>query len=139
MTTPLGMTKIFCALAAVMLILLSFANFPWTLDEYDQAKQAFTSFEMVKEGHWLYQDTPNGKVATKPPLVGWISAGIFEVTRSWGIGWRLPSLAAAFAMSMSPCFTKWEMSPGFAPCSITAVGPFSFQLAVMRRRFMWRQ
>ena len=100
MTTPLGMTKVFCALAVVMLILLSFANFPWTLDEYDQAKQAFTSFEMVKEGHWLYQDTPNGKVATKPPLVGWISAGIFEVTRSWGIGWRLPSLAAAFAMSI---------------------------------------
>jgi 4-amino-4-deoxy-L-arabinose transferase-like glycosyltransferase len=88
------------AVAIVATLLLSFANFPWTLDEYDQAKQAFTSFEMVKEGHWLYQDTPNGKVATKPPLVGWISAGIFEVTRSWGIGWRLPSLAAAFAMSI---------------------------------------
>ncbi|HXY60437.1 MAG TPA: glycosyltransferase family 39 protein [Chthoniobacterales bacterium] len=85
-------------LAILATLLLSLANFPWTLDEYDQAKQAFTSFEMVKEGHWLYQDTPNGKVATKPPLVGWISAGIFEVTRSWGIAWRLPSLAAAFAM-----------------------------------------
>ena len=86
--------------AIVAALLLSFANFPWTLDEYDQAKQAFTSFEMVKEGHWLYQDTPNGKVATKPPLVGWISAGIYQVTRSWGIAWRLPSLVAAFVVSI---------------------------------------
>ena len=52
-------------LAIVATLLLTLTNFPWTLDEYDQAKQAFTSFEMVKEGHWLYQDTPNGKVATK--------------------------------------------------------------------------
>ena len=28
-------------------------NLPWHLDDYDQAKQAFTSLEMVHEGHWL--------------------------------------------------------------------------------------
>ena len=26
-------------------------------------------------------------------------------------------------MSTSPCRVKWEISPGLAPCSITAVGP----------------
>ena len=86
--------------SAVMLVLFLATNLPWQLDDYDQAKQAFTSFEMVKEGHWLYQRTPHERVATKPPLVGWISAGVFEVTRSWDMAWRLPSIAAAVALSI---------------------------------------
>ena len=73
-------------------------NLPWTLDDYDQAKQAYTSFEMVGQGHWLYQHTPNESVATKPPLVGWISAALFEVTRWWEGAWRIPSFAAALAL-----------------------------------------
>src|SRR6266568_4265532 len=76
------------------------ANLPWQLDDYDQAKQAFTSFEMVKEGRWLYQQTPREHVATKPPLIGWISAGLFQLTRSWDAAWRLPSFVAAIAMSI---------------------------------------
>ena len=55
---------------------------------------------MVKEGHWLYQHTPHERVATKPPLVGWMSAALFAVTRSWEIAWRLPSLVAAFALAV---------------------------------------
>ncbi len=116
--------------AIVATLLLSFANFPWTLDEYDQAKQAFTSFEMVKEGRWLYQDTPNGKVATKPPLVGWISSGIFEVTRSWGIGWRLPSLAAAFAISILLFGAARRAFGNFA--ALVAMGAFCLNLLTPR-------
>jgi 4-amino-4-deoxy-L-arabinose transferase-like glycosyltransferase len=86
--------------AAVIVVLFAIANLPWQLDDYDQAKQAFTSFEMVKEGHWLYQHTPHERVATKPPLVGWISAALFAVTRSWEIAWRLPSLVAALALAV---------------------------------------
>jgi 4-amino-4-deoxy-L-arabinose transferase-like glycosyltransferase len=85
--------------AALIILLFAIANLPWHLDDYDQAKQAFTSFEMVKEGHWLYQHTPHERVATKPPLVGWISAALFAVTRSWEIAWRLPSLVAALALA----------------------------------------
>src|SRR5438128_12210141 len=81
-------------------ILFLVTNLPWQLDDYDQAKQAFTSFEMVKEGHWLYQHTPHELVATKPPLVGWISAALFAVVRSWEIAWRLPSLVAALALAV---------------------------------------
>src|SRR4051812_809337 len=84
--------------AALIVVLFAIANLPWELDDYDQAKQAFTSFEMVKEGHWFYQHTPHDRVATKPPLVGWISAAFFTVTRSWEIAWRLPSLVAALAL-----------------------------------------
>jgi 4-amino-4-deoxy-L-arabinose transferase-like glycosyltransferase len=81
-------------------ILFLVTNLPWQLDDYDQAKQAFTSFEMVKEGHWFYQQTPHERVATKPPLVGWTSAVFFALTRSWDVAWRLPSFLAAIAISI---------------------------------------
>src|ERR1700688_1251456 len=81
-------------------VLFLTTNLPWQLDDYDQAKQAFTSFEMVKEGHWFYQRTPHELVATKPPLVGWTSAVFFALTRSWDVAWRLPSFLAAIALSI---------------------------------------
>src|SRR5216683_1459814 len=86
--------------AGLTTLLFAIANLPWQLDDYDQAKQAFTSFEMVKDGHWLYQRTPHERIATKPPLVGWISAAVFELTRSWGLAWRLPSFSGAIAISV---------------------------------------
>src|SRR5213082_184735 len=88
------------AVAAVSFLLFLIGNLPWQLDDYDQAKQAYTSFEMIKEGRWFYQQTPHEHVATKPPLVGWISAGLFAMTRSWDVAWRLPSLLAAIAIAM---------------------------------------
>src|SRR2546430_463864 len=93
---PLGMTKTLWALAALMLVLFSVTNLPWELDNYDQAKQAWTSYEMVTEGHWFYQRTSDDQgLATKPPLTGWISAATFAITRSWDVAWRLPSLLCA--------------------------------------------
>src|SRR6266567_9246561 len=86
--------------AAVTLLLFLIANLPWQLDDYDQTKQAFTSLEMIKEGRWFYQQTPHEHVATKPPLVGWVSAGLFALTRSWEVSWRLPSLLAAIALAI---------------------------------------
>src|SRR5258708_14006164 len=81
--------------ATVGLILAFFLcrNLPWNLDDYDQAKQAYVSFEMVHEGHWWYQHTPVGKAATKPPLAGWISAGQAPLSCAaplvWGECWAL--------------------------------------------------
>jgi 4-amino-4-deoxy-L-arabinose transferase-like glycosyltransferase len=83
---------------ALAIVLFAIANLPWHLDDYDQAKQAFTSFEMIEHGHWFHQHTPNWWVATKPPLVGWISAGLYAVTHSWELAWRLPSFFAAVAL-----------------------------------------
>src|SRR3981081_813080 len=83
-------------LSALMAVLFLTANLPWQLDDYDQAKQAWTSYEMVTEGHWFYQRTSDDQgLATKPPLIGWISAAIFMTTRSWDVAWRLPSLLSA--------------------------------------------
>src|SRR5947199_10105839 len=82
--------------AAVLVVLFSITNLPWELDGYDQAKQAWTSYEMVTEGHWFYQRTSDAQgLATKPPLTGWISAAVFGITRSWDVAWRLPSFVCA--------------------------------------------
>jgi 4-amino-4-deoxy-L-arabinose transferase-like glycosyltransferase len=86
--------------AALTILLFAIGNLPWQLDDYDQAKQAFTSREMIKDGRWFYQQTPREHVATKPPLVGWLSAGLFSLTRSWDVAWRLPSLLAATAIGI---------------------------------------
>src|SRR5947199_9348245 len=93
--------------AAVLVVLFSITNLPWELDGYDQAKQAWTSYEMVTEGHWFYQRTSDDQgLATKPPLTGWTSAAVFLVTRSWDIAWRLPpflcAAAIAFLLFRSP-------------------------------------
>lgn len=75
-------------------------DLPWRLDEYDQAKQAFTSLEMVQAGHWGFQHTPGYRsVATKPPLVGWASAGLYYLTGgNWDWAWRLPSFLSALLL-----------------------------------------
>src|SRR5438093_11636724 len=86
--------------SVIALILFLITNLPWQLDDYDQAKHAFTSFEMIKDGHWFYQRTPHERVATKPPLVGWVSAGVFSLTKSWDVAWRLPSFLAAIGIMM---------------------------------------
>src|SRR5882724_8077130 len=117
-------------IAALMIVLFLATNLPWNLDDYDQAKQAFTSFEMIKEGHWLYQRTPHERIATKPPLVGWVSAGLFELTRSWDIAWRLPSLLAAGALSI---LLFRAANSAYGPIAgVIALSGFSFNLLAPR-------
>jgi 4-amino-4-deoxy-L-arabinose transferase-like glycosyltransferase len=104
-STSLDMTLVEDRRAVWVVVGISFllfliGNLPWQLDDHDQAKQGFTSFQMIEEGRWLYQQTPHEQVATKPPLVGWISAGLFAVTRSWDLAWRLPSLIAAMGLAV---------------------------------------
>ena len=117
------------ALFVLAIALFAIGNLPWHLDDFDQAKQAFTSFEMVQRGHWFYQHTPNWWVATKPPLVGWISAVIFEVTRSWELAWRLPSFLSAIALLVL-VFRAASVYGSIA--AVTAVCAFSFNLFALR-------
>ena len=114
----------------LIVVLFAIGNLPWQLDDYDQAKQAFTSFEMVKEGHWLYQHTPHERVATKPPLVGWMSAALFAVTHSWEIAWRLPSLIAALALAFV-LFRAAKNAYGTI-AALTAVSAFGLNLLSSR-------
>ena len=89
------MKAIVALLFAVVIALLAVRNLPWHLDDKDQAKQAFSSFEMIERGHWCFQHTPAGKIATKPPLAGWISAALSPL--GWDVAWRLPGFACALA------------------------------------------
>src|SRR6266487_4719311 len=118
--------RIAWVIAAVSFLLLLIGNLPWQLDDYDQAKQGFTSFQMIKAGRWLYQQTPHEHVATKPPLVGWVSAGLFGLTQSWELSWRLPSLLAAIALAI---FLFRAASSAYGPIAgLMAVGAFGFNL-----------
>jgi 4-amino-4-deoxy-L-arabinose transferase-like glycosyltransferase len=120
----------FWIIAALLALLFGLTNLPWHLDNYDQAKQAFTSFEMVKEGRWFYQETPHERVATKPPLVGWISAGLFAVTRSWDLAWRVPSFLAAITLSILMYRTVRVAYGAFA--AVIALSAFGFNLLTPR-------
>ena len=113
-------------IAGLTILLFAVANLPWQLDDYDQAKQAFTSFQMIKEGRWFYQQTPHEHVATKPPLVGWISAGLFAITRSWDLAWRLPSFLAAVAIAVL-LFRVATSAYGVIP-GLVAFGAFGLNL-----------
>ena len=113
-------------IVAVSFLLFLIGNLPWQLDDYDQAKQAFTSFQMIKEGRWFYQQTPHEHVATKPPLVGSVSAGLFGLTQSWELSWRLPSLLAAIALAI---FLFRAASAAYVPIAgLMAVGAFGLNL-----------
>ncbi|MDX2081349.1 MAG: glycosyltransferase family 39 protein [Terrimicrobiaceae bacterium] len=83
---------------ALILALCAFGNLPWTLDEYDQAKQAFVAYEIATGGDWLYQHTPRGQTATKPPLAGWISLGLRSIGLPWDIAWRLPGFVCMLVL-----------------------------------------
>src|SRR2546426_6077987 len=123
--------RTFWALGALMLVLFSVTNLPWELDGYDQAKQAWTSYEMVTDGHWFYQRTSDDQgLATKPPLTGWASAALFTVTRSWDVAWRLPSLLCALllAVVLSRSGTR-----AYGPVAgLVALGAFGLNLLSVR-------
>jgi 4-amino-4-deoxy-L-arabinose transferase-like glycosyltransferase len=123
-------TRTFWVVATIGCLLCLTTNLPWQLDDYDQAKQAFSSYEMVKQGHWLYQHTPRTHLATKPPLVGWISAGLFEMTRSWDLAWRLPSFAAAVALAFS--LARAGRSAYGATAGLIALAAFTLNLLTPR-------
>ncbi len=93
-----GHRSLLAALLAFVVLLFAIANVPWHLDNYDQAKQAYVAFEIVKTGEWLYQTTPAGLSASKPPLIGWLSAGLYQIGIPWDFAWRLPPFLCALAL-----------------------------------------
>lgn len=125
-------------MVGLALALFGLSNLPWQLDDYDQAKQAFTSFEMVESGHWFYQHTPNWWVATKPPLIGWISAATYAIARSWEAAWRLPSVFAAVGLLlllMRSAATYGPVASLLATCAF-AFNMFTPRLASLVRTDM---
>lgn len=122
----------FCyAVLGLIVLLFAVRNLPWHLDDYDQAKQAFTSYEMVKGSEWLFQHTPTGRVATKPPLAGWISAALYGLGSGWEIAWRLPSFAAALLVLLTLWRTGSRLSGGHVG-GLLAAGMFGLNFFTPR-------
>lgn len=95
-----GWKHSFAAALAISALLCAIGNLPWHLDNYDQAKQAFVPYEIAHGGNYFFQHTPRGKIATKPPLAGWISLPIHSLTGSWDVAWRLPGYLAYIALAL---------------------------------------
>src|SRR2546423_9247552 len=126
------------------------SNLPWTLDDYDQAKQAFVSFQMIGQQRWLYQTTPDegmkasgGRhsphhINSKPPAVAWISAALYRITRSWDFAWRFPSFAAAIALAVLVFRGARSFGDLAALCALAAFGLnfLGVRLASLRRTVM---
>ena len=121
-----------------MLALFVLRDLPWRLDDFDQAKQAFTSLEMVDGGAWWFQHTPGGHgVATKPPLIGWVSAALYGVTGgNWDLAWRLPSLLAAVVLVVTLWISGEWLWPGKG--GVLAAGAFGFNLLTPRLAMLVR-
>jgi len=117
-------------ISAFVFCMFAVTNLPWQLDDYDQGQQAFTSFEMIREGHWFFQRTAHEKIAQKPPLVGWASAAVFGVTRSWDIAWRLPSFLTALVLA-AILFRAANAAYRTAP-AVIALGAFGLNLLSVR-------
>jgi 4-amino-4-deoxy-L-arabinose transferase-like glycosyltransferase len=117
-------------LSAVVVCFFSLTNLPWQLDDYDQGQQAFTSFEMIKEGHWFFQRTAHDKIAQKPPLVGWASAAVFAVTKSWDIAWRLPSFVTA--LILATILFRAAIAAYGSAAALIALGAFGLNLLSVR-------
>ena len=129
--------KILTALLLTLIVaLLAIRNLPWHLDDKDQAKQAFTSFEMIERGHWWFQHTPTGKVATKPPLAGWISAALSPL--GWDAAWRLPGFLCALATLaiLWRAGNRLGASGGFLAAAAFGLNHFSQRLATLVRTDM---
>src|SRR5438270_10968743 len=130
--------RLFQIIGIVLIALFALANLPWTLDDYDQAKQAFVSYQMLEQHRWLFQTTPTeglpsaGKrhsqfrISSKPPAIGWVSAGLYEITRSWDLAWRLPSFLAGIALAFLIFGTAKKAFRDLA--ALTALAAFGFNL-----------
>ena len=119
-------------LLGFIVALFAVRNLPWHLDDLDQAKQAYTSYEMVTQGHWWFQHTPAGRIATKPPLAGWLSADFYGMMggHAWVLAWRLPSFLSALALLLLLWKTGRELAG--EPGALIAVAAFSLNLTTPR-------
>lgn len=65
---------------------------PWPSDE---PRFTLAALQMVQSGHWLFPHRGSELYADKPPMLMWLEAASFELTRWWRLAFMLPSLLAS--------------------------------------------
>ena len=85
---------LFMALALILLGAGIGLRDPWPSDE---PRFTLAAKQMVESGDWLFPHRGSELYADKPPMLMWMEAAAFEVTRDWRIAFLLPSLLAALA------------------------------------------
>ncbi len=65
---------------------------PWPSDE---PRFALAAKQMVESGNWLFPHRGSELYADKPPMLMWLQAASFELTRTWRLAFMLPSLLAS--------------------------------------------
>jgi 4-amino-4-deoxy-L-arabinose transferase-like glycosyltransferase len=97
-TAPLTQTRMrrewwwFMLLAVVLLGAGIGLRDPWPSDE---PRFTLAAKQMVESGDWLFPHRGRELYSDKPPMLMWLEAASFEVTRNWRIAFLLPSLLAA--------------------------------------------
>lgn len=65
---------------------------PWPSDE---PRFALAAKQMIQSGEWLFPHRGSELYPDKPPMLMWMQAASYLVTRSWRVAFLLPSLLAA--------------------------------------------
>jgi len=65
---------------------------PWPSDE---PRFTLVARQMVESGDWLFPHRGTELYADKPPMMMWLEAIAYELTRTWRIAFLLPSLVAS--------------------------------------------
>jgi 4-amino-4-deoxy-L-arabinose transferase-like glycosyltransferase len=86
--------RLFMLLALILLGAGIGLRDPWPSDE---PRFTLSAKQMVESGDWLFPHRGRELYADKPPMLMWMEAASFEVTREWRIAFLLPSLLAALA------------------------------------------
>jgi 4-amino-4-deoxy-L-arabinose transferase-like glycosyltransferase len=64
---------------------------PWPSDE---PRYTLVAKQMVESGDWMFPRRGSELYSDKPPMLMWMEAVSFEVTRNWRVAFLLPSLLA---------------------------------------------
>lgn len=84
----------FWLLFAIALVILTAGiglRDPWPSDE---PRFTLAAWQMVQSGHWLFPHRGSELYADKPPMLMWLEAASFALTRWWRLAFMLPSLLA---------------------------------------------
>jgi 4-amino-4-deoxy-L-arabinose transferase-like glycosyltransferase len=101
---------------------------PWPSDE---PRFTLAAKQMVDSGEWLFPHRGVELYSDKPPMLMWLEAASYELTRHWRVAFLLPSLLASLAtiaLTYDLGRRLWDRRAGlFAAGALLATFQFVYQ------------